>query len=372
MITPRYGCNLGPTQTARSIKGIGRRQVAWLNLRHATEERLDKAIVQVINAYNKFDLPKYWGSGRHVSADGTKWDLYEQNLLSEYHIRYGGYGGIGYYHVSDTYIALFSHFIPCGVYEAVYILDGLMSNQSDIQPDTLHGDTQAQSYPVFGLSYLLGINLMPRIRNIHDLTLFRPDKRFRYQHIDTLFNGSIDFKLIETHLRDMLRVAVSIKKGHITASTILRRLGTYSRKNKLYFAFRELGKAIRTMFLLRYINEIELRKTIQSATNKSEEFNGFTKWLFFGGEGIIAENIRHEQRKIVKYNQLVANMVILHNVENMTRILKTLAGEGQTITREILAGLSPYRTAHINRFGDYTLDLDRQVEPLNFDTKILN
>ena len=367
-----YGCNLGPTQTARSIKGIGRRQVAWLNLRHATEERLDKAIVQVINAYNKFDLPKYWGSGRHVSADGTKWDLYEQNLLSEYHIRYGGYGGIGYYHVSDTYIALFSHFIPCGVYEAVYILDGLMSNQSDIQPDTLHGDTQAQSYPVFGLSYLLGINLMPRIRNIHDLTLFRPDKRFRYQHIDTLFNGSIDFKLIETHLRDMLRVAVSIKKGHITASTILRRLGTYSRKNKLYFAFRELGKAIRTMFLLRYINEIELRKTIQSATNKSEEFNGFTKWLFFGGEGIIAENIRHEQRKIVKYNQLVANMVILHNVENMTRILKTLAGEGQTITREILAGLSPYRTAHINRFGDYTLDLDRQVEPLNFDTKILN
>ncbi len=61
--------------------------------------------------------------GKHASADGTRWDLYEQNLLSEYHIRYGGYGGIGYYHVSDTYIALFSHFIPCGVWEAVYILD---------------------------------------------------------------------------------------------------------------------------------------------------------------------------------------------------------------------------------------------------------
>ncbi len=55
--------------------------------------------------------------------------------------RYGGYGGIGYYHVSDKYIALFSHFIPCGVYEAVYILDGLINNQSVIQPDTLHGDT---------------------------------------------------------------------------------------------------------------------------------------------------------------------------------------------------------------------------------------
>lgn len=366
-----YGCNLGPTQTARSIKDISRRQVAWLNLKHASEERLDKAIVKVINAYNKFDLPSYWGTGKHVSADGTKWDLYEQNLLSEYHIRYGAYGGIGYYHVSDTYIALFSHFIPCGVYEAVYILDGLMSNQSDIQPDTLHGDTQAQSYPVFGLSYLLGIDLMPRIRNIHDLTLFRPDKRFRYQHIEALFNGSIDFGLIETHLRDMLRVAISIKKGKITASTILRRLGTYSRQNKLYLAFKELGKVVRTIFLLRYVDEVELRKTIQSATNKSEEFNGFAKWLFFGGEGIIAENLRHEQRKVMKYNHLVANMVILHNVQQMTQRLKVLSEGDMGITKDLLGGLSPYRMSHINRFGDYTVDLERPVDPLEFTTKII-
>jgi len=82
---------------------------------------------------------------------------YEQNLLSEYHIRYGGYGGIGYYHVSDTYIALFSNFIPCGVWEAVYLLDGLLKNFSDIQPDTIHGDTQAQSTPVFALASLLGL-----------------------------------------------------------------------------------------------------------------------------------------------------------------------------------------------------------------------
>src|SRR6195256_1395594 len=114
---------------------------------------------------NLFTLPKLWGAGTHASADGMKWDLYEQNLLAEYHIRYGGYGGVGYYHVSDTYIALFSHFIPCGVWEAVYILDGLLKNQSDIQPDTIHADTQGQSTPVFGLAYLLGIDLMPRIRN---------------------------------------------------------------------------------------------------------------------------------------------------------------------------------------------------------------
>lgn len=366
-----YGCNLGPTQTARSVKGFSRRQISWLNLKYVTDETLDKAIVEVINLYNKFELPGYWGSGKSASADGTKWSVYEQNLLSEYHIRYGGYGGIGYYHVSDKYIALFSHFIPCGVHEAVYILDGLLANRSDIQPDIVHGDTQAQSFPVFGLAHLLGINLMPRIRNIKDLVFSRPEPGRAYENIQALFGDSIDWKLIETHLHDMLRVAISIKVGKITASTILRRLGTYSRKNKLYWAFRELGKAVRTLFLLRYIDDVEVRKTIHAATNKSEEFNGFVKWAFFGGEGIIAENVQHEQRKIVRYNQLVANLVILHNVEQMTRVLAELRQDGANISPEVLAGLSPYRTSHINRFGDYTLDLKREVAPIDFSRQIL-
>jgi hypothetical protein len=48
-----YGCNLGPTQTARSLKGPGRRQVSLVNQRHATDGTLEKANVEVINAYNR-------------------------------------------------------------------------------------------------------------------------------------------------------------------------------------------------------------------------------------------------------------------------------------------------------------------------------
>lgn len=59
----------------------------------------------------------------------------------------------------------------------------------------------------------------------------------------------------------------------------------------------------------------------------------------FGSKGIIAENIRHEQRKIVKYNQLVANMVILYNVEKMTRVLKDLAHDGVEINKVLLGAL---------------------------------
>lgn len=266
------------------------------------------------------------------------------------------------------YIALFSRFIPCGAHEAVYILDALIRNESDIQPDTVHGDTQAQSATVFGLSHLLGIKLMPRIRNIRDLIFFKPEKGMQFEHIGGLFKGeeAIDWKLIETHYADMLRIAISIKAGKITPSMILRRLGTASVKNRLYFAFRELGRVIRTMFLLDYINDIELRRTIQAATNKSEQFNDFVQWLFFGGEGVIAQNLRHEQRKIVKYNHLAANMVILYNVQTMSRVLKELQLQGVAIDAEVLRALSPYRKGHINRLGEYWLDLLKEPNPLDF------
>ncbi|AFZ24411.1 transposase, TnpA family (plasmid) [Cylindrospermum stagnale PCC 7417] len=366
-----YGCHLGASQTARSLGAFDHRQVAWVNQRHITEETLDKAITSIINAYNRFSLPKFWGTGKRASADGTKWDIYEQNLLAEYHIRYGGYGGIGYYHVSDTYIALFSHFIPCGVWEAVYILDGLLNNQSEIQPDVIHADTQGQSAPVFGLAYLLGINLMPRIRNWHDLKLYRPTKESRYHHIDGLFSDVVDWDLIETHLPDMLRVVLSIKAGKFTASTILRKLGTYSRHNRLYQSFSELGLVIRTGFLLSYLSDEKLRLTIQAALNKSESFNGFTKWVSFGGSGLIPSNNRDEQRKMIKYNHLVSNCLIFYNVFEMTRILQELIAEGYAIDEEIMGALSPYLTKHINRFGRYSLDLNRKPPDVDYDLSLI-
>ena len=76
------------------------------------------------------------------------------------------------------------------MHEAVYILDGLIRNGSEIQPDTIHGDTQAQCGPVFGPSHLLGINLMPRMRNIEDLVLYKADKRRKYMHIESLSMSS--------------------------------------------------------------------------------------------------------------------------------------------------------------------------------------
>jgi TnpA family transposase len=369
-----YGCGLGPAQAARSLKGLDRRHVAFVNQRHVTEQVLDEAIVSVIDAYAGVALHRYWGAGRSASADGMKWDVHPQSLITEYHVRYGGYGGIGYYLVSDTYIALFSRFIACGAFEGHSILDFVAENRSTLQPDTVHADTHGQSTPIFGLAHLLGIQLMPRIRNWKDLHFYRPDPTSRYSHIDELFTATVDWELIEAHLPDMLRVVLSIKAGRLLPSAILRRLATYSRKNRLYFAFRELGRVIRTIFLLRYLGSIELRRLINAATNKSEHFNRYTQWVSFGGGGLLTAAARDEQRKMIKYNHLVANLLIFHTIIGMTKALDAITadGVGDAVTDEALTGLSPYQTEHINRFGNYLLDLSQPPEPLPFAIPIRN
>ena len=365
LTTFAYGCNLGPNQTARHLRGqTTAHQLSYTNRRHITTDALQVAIRDIINAYHRLQLPKCWGTGERAAADGSKFETYENNLRSEYHIRYRGYGGIAYHHVSDQYIALFTHFISCGVWEAVYILDGLLKNTSDIQPGILHADTQGQSSPVFGLSYLLGIELMPRIRNWKDLNLLKPTVDSAYELIEPLFKGVVDWALIQTHWKDLMQVVLSIKAGKLMPSTLLRKLNSYSRKNRLYKAFQALGNVIRTLFLLRYFSEPELRLQITACANKVEQYHQFLDWVFFAKAGLITDNDPVEQEKRLKFLELVANSLILQNTIDLSQAIQALSDEGYPITPDLLAGLSPYLTKHIKRYGDYFLDLLTVPSPL--------
>jgi TnpA family transposase len=279
-----YGSNLGPSQTARHAPGIAAAEtLRRINAQHIDTAKLEAATTDLINAYARFALPKLWGAGRAAIADGTHVPLRENNLIGAQHIRYGGYGGIAYHHISDSYIALFTSFIPCGAWEAIHILDGLIKNRSTIQPDTLHADTQGQSEPVFGLCRLLGIKLMPRMRNWDDVIFYRPGKSVRYQHTDALFSKEIDWRLIETHWQDMMQVVLSIQAGLVLPSMLLRELGPFNRKSRLCQAFRELGRIERTLFLLRYISSSQIRRTIRAETPKSNLSTTSSTGSPFGG-----------------------------------------------------------------------------------------
>ena len=72
-------------------------------------------MTDLIDEFASFVLPRHWGSGQAAIAEGTHVKLRENNLIGSRHVRYGGYGGIAYHHIADTYIALFTTFIPCCV-----------------------------------------------------------------------------------------------------------------------------------------------------------------------------------------------------------------------------------------------------------------
>ena len=330
---------------------------------------LDKCIFHVTNLYNKFRLPKYWGTGEHASVGGSKWEMYKKNLMAAYSVRHGGYGGMGYYHVSDTYIALFSNLIACGLHEAVYMIEGVLKNESDIKPQHLHGDTHSQTLPIFALTYLLGIKLMPRIKGIKKLIFYKSDKEQIYTNLNELLRDTIDWGLIQTHIKDMYRIALSIKEGTINVSIILDKICSKEPKNKIYYAFRELGKVVRTNYLLEYICDFDLRKVVHASTCKSEEFNEYRDWIAFFSD-TIKTNDRKEQRKFIKYNHLVTNMVTLYNVQMMSNSINKLKQKNQKIDGEILQRMSPYRKSHIIRLGSYDLNMENLkniLSPINPD-----
>ena len=350
---------LGATQTAKHVRGnVSARILSRVNQKYFTVKTLNKAITRVINCLNQFPLLKAWGTGDSCAVDGTIEEIHDNNMLAEQHIRYGKKGGIAYHHVADNYIALFSPFIQCGVWEAIHIIEGLLKNASEVQPKTVHADTQGQSLPVFAFSYLFGIKLMPRIRSWKELKMYRPIKGARYKNIDALFcEASIDWNLITLHWKDLMQVVLSIKYGKISSSFILSKLNSYNYRNRLYKAFQELGKALRTMYLLDYISDMDLRQTVTACTNKAESYNQFSDWIRFGSKKLVATNKPDEMEKSIKYNQLTANCIMLQNTIDLSNTLYNLKQEGYEFTYDDLTYLSPYMTDHLKRYGELVLDL---------------
>jgi TnpA family transposase len=165
-----------------------------------------------------------------------------------------------------------------------------------------------------------------------------------------------------------MQVALSVRVGKLQPSILLRKLGHESRKNRLYQAFRELGRVIRTIFLLRYISDIPLREQITKTTNIAERYNQFCAWICFAMGGLMAENNPEEQQKRIRYTDIIANALMLQNVADLTEALEQLKQRGYPVQPEDVAHLSVYMTEHLQRFGEYTLKL-RPIAPLSDQEK---
>ena len=151
-----------------------------------------------------------------------------------------------------------------------------------------------------------------------------------------------------------MQVAISISEGRLSSATLMRRLRSNSRKNRIYKAFREVGRSARTVALLRYLADPAYGRGSPRRPTRSSPTTDSPKWLGFGGE--LADNDPEEQEKLIKFNTLLANLVVFHNALDISDIVRQLVAEGWQITADRARPRSPYLRAHISRFGAYATD----------------
>lgn len=262
-------------------------------------------------------------------------------------------GRLFYTHISDQYAPFSSKLINVGVRDSTYVLDGLLYHESDLRIEEHYTDTAGFTDHVFALMHMLGFRFAPRIRDLGDTKLYIPKSDIDYAALKPMIGGTLNIKQIRTHWDDILRLAASIKQGTVTASLMLRKLGSYPRQNGLALALRELGRIERTLFILDWLQSVELRRRVQAGLNKGEARNALARAVFFYRLGEIRDRSFEQQRYRASGLNLVTAAIVLWNTVYLERATNALRGHGRTVDDTLLQYLSPLGWEHINLTGDY-------------------
>ncbi|MCZ0184966.1 Tn3 family transposase, partial [Escherichia coli] len=215
-------------------------------------------------------------------------------------------------------------------------------------------DTAGFTDHVFGLMHLLGFRFAPRIRDLGETKLFIPKGDAAYDALKPMISSDrLNIKQIRAHWDEILRLATSIKQGTVTASLMLRKLGSYPRQNGLAVALRELGRIERTLFILDWLQSVELRRRVHAGLNKGEARNALARAVFFYRLGEIRDRSFEQQRYRASGLNLVTAAIVLWNTVYLERATSALRGNGTALDDTLLQYLSPLGWEHINLTGDY-------------------
>lgn len=360
--------NLGLSKMAESCPGTTYAKLTWLQAWHIRDETYSAALSELVNAQLRQPFAAYWGDGTSSSSDGQNFKAGGRGQYAgQVNLKYGQEPGVQFYtHVSDQYAPFHTRVINATVRDATYVLDGLLYHESDLRIEEHYTDTAGFTDHVFGLMHLLGFRFAPRIRDLADKRLYiRSDAR-QCRTLAGLIGGSLNVKVIRAHWEEILRLATSIKQGNVTASLMLRKLGSYPRQNGLAVALRELGRIERTLFTLDWMQNVELRRRVQIGLNKGEAKNALARAVFLNRLGELRDRSFENQRYRASGLNLVTAAIVLWNTVYLGRAVQAIRDSGKEVAETLLPHLSPLGWEHINLTGDYIWQQSRQVEPGKF------
>ncbi|WP_458646301.1 Tn3 family transposase [Enterobacter hormaechei] len=190
------------------------------------------------------------------------------------------------------------------------------------------------------------------MRDPGDTKLYIPKGDAAYDALKPMIGGTLNIKHVRAHWDEILRLATSIKQGTVTASLMLRKLGSYPRQNG--WPWRSASWAASSA---RCSSGLAAKRgTAPPRACRPEQGRGAQcagRAVFFNRLGEIRDRSFEQQRYRASGLNLVTAAVVLWNTVYLERAAHALRGNGHAVDDALLQYLSPLGWEHINLTGDY-------------------
>lgn len=239
------------------------------------------------------------------------------------------------------------------------MIQGVIRHCTEMKVEQQYVDSHGQTEVAFAFCRLLGFELMPRLKNIHKQKLYRPEagNSDAYLNLQAVLTRSINWELVEQEFDAMVKHTIALKMGMADAESLLRRSTRTNIQHPTYKAFSELGKAIKTIFLCRYLHTKQLRREIHEGLNVVESWNSANDFIMIGkGEELTANRQEDQEISLLCLHLLQSSLVYI-NTLMIQEVLEKPAWLGKMTARD-RAALSPL---HVNPFGRFDLDLEARI-----------
>jgi TnpA family transposase len=358
------GTNAGLKRLAVGDHGISYKELLHTRRRYVDADSLRDATRRVVNATLSARNPAIWGEGTTACASDSKhFGAFDQNLMTEWHARYGGRGVMIYWHVERQAVCIHSSLKRCSSSEVASMIEGVLRHDTEMEVDRNYVDSHGQSEVAFAFCRLLGFQLLPRLRAIAAQRLYLPEvgQADDYPNLSCILTRPIDWELIERQYDEMVRYATAMAERTADPEAILRRFTRSNVQHPTYKALAELGKALKTAFLCRYLHSEALRREIHEGLNVVETWNSANGFIFFGRGGEVASNRLDDQEVSVAALHLLQSCLVYVNTLMLQRVLAEPAWR-ERMTEADVRGLTPLIWSHVSPYGAFDLDMERRLD----------
>ena len=136
---------------------------------------------------------------------------------------------------------------------------------------------------------------------------------------------------------DVLRLVGSIKAGHVAPSIMLPKLAAYERQNQLDVALQEIGKIERTLFMLDWLENPDLRRRCHAGLNNSEQRHALTQAIYTFRQGRIIDRSHEAQQYRASGLNLLVAAIVYWNTIYMDAAAQHLRSTSVAVPDDLLA-----------------------------------